>query len=220
MTPAEATRPFLILVALSLVGCGAVDADPHRFRALGDQVAALDVPLEAPERGDAVPDRPARAHDTGLRPATFSPVKVSVMSPAEMWDARDAQAQGLRDALKPMTAAIRPRSASAPEPEPEPTPAAETTTVERPKPALRPAVLHAEGRTVQLGAYSSEAGAREAWRRIKVRADLGQLSPVYETVQVEGRVLTRLKVGPIPAEQAADLCRAAQVSDPWCRRAG
>ena len=82
-----------------------------------------------------------------------------------------------------------------------------------PKPA-------AAARHVQLGAYSSEAGAREAWRRLKVRADLGQLSPVYETVQVEGRVLTRLKVGPIPAEQAADLCRAAQVSDPWCRRAG
>ncbi len=216
MTPAEATRPFLILVALSLVGCGAVDADPHRFRALGDQVAALDVPLEPPGRGDAVPDRPTRAHDAGLRPATFSPVKVSVMSPAEMWDARDAQAQGMRDALKPMTAAIRPRNGSAP----EPIPAVETTTVERPKAALRPAVLHAEGRTVQLGAYSNEAGAREAWRRIKVRADLGQLSPVYETVQVEGRVLTRLKVGPIPAEQAADLCRAAQVSDPWCRRAG
>ena len=218
MTPAEATRPFLILVALSLVGCGAVDADPHRFRALSDQVAALDVPLEPPGRGDAVPGRPARAHDAGLRPATFSPVKVSVMSPVEMWDARDAQAQGLRDALKPMATAMRSHNTSAPEP--EPTPAAETTTVERPKPALRPAVIHAEGRTVQLGAYSSEAGAREAWRRLKVRADLGQLSPVYETVQVEGRVLTRLKVGPIPAEQAADLCRAAQVSDPWCRRAG
>ena len=216
MTPAEATRPFLILVALSLVGCGAVDADPHRFRALSDQVAALDVPLEPPGRGDAVPGRPARAHDAGLRPATFSPVKVSVMSPVEMWDARDAQAQGLRDALKPMATAMRSHNTSAP----RPTPAFETASVERPKPALRPAVLHAEGRTVQLGAYSNEAGAREAWRRLKVRADLVQLSPVYETVQVEGRVLTRLKVGPIPAEQAADLCRAAQVSDPWCRRAG
>ena len=138
------------------------------------------------------------------------------MSPVEMWDARDAQAQGLRDALKPMATAMRSHNTSAP----RPTPAFETASVERPKPALRPAVLHAEGRTVQLGAYSSEAGAREAWRRLKVRADLGQLSPVYETVQVEGRVLTRLKVGPIPAEQAADLCRAAQVSDPWCRRAG
>ena len=216
MTPAEATRPFLILVALSLVGCGAVDADPHRFRALGDQVAALNVPLEAPGRGDAASERPATSHDAGLRPATFSPLKVSVMSPVEMWDARDAQAQGLRDALKPMATAMRSHNTSAP----RPTPAFETASVERPKPALRPAVLHAEGRTVQLGAYSSEAGAREAWRRLKVRADLGQLSPVYETVQVEGRVLTRLKVGPIAAEQAADLCRAAQVSDPWCRRAG
>lgn len=214
MTPAEATRPFLILVALSLAGCGAVDADPHRFRALGDQIAALDVPLEAPGRGGAAFDRADRSHDAGLRPATFSPLKVSVMSPVEMWDARDAQAQGLRDALKPMaTAAMRPQNASA-------TPAVETATVEDSGPGLRPAVLHAEGRTVQLGAFSSAAGAREAWSRIKARVDLGELSPMYETVRVEGRTLTRLKVGPIPANQAADLCRAAQVSDPWCRRTG
>lgn len=214
MTPAEATRPFLILVALSLAGCGAVDADPHRFRALGDQIAALDVPLEAPGRGGAASDRADHSHDAGLRPATFSPLKVSVMSPVEMWDARDAQAQGLRDALKPMaTTAMRPQNASAP-------PAVETATVEASGPGLRPAVLHAEGRTVQLGAFSSAAGAREAWSRIKARVDLGELSPMYETVRVEGRTLTRLKVGPIPANQAADLCRAAQVSDPWCRRTG
>ncbi|MDQ1153154.1 SPOR domain-containing protein [Brevundimonas sp. SORGH_AS_0993] len=214
MTPAEATRPVLILVALSLVGCGAVDADPHRFRALGDQVAALDVPLQAPGQGDRVPDPSIKAQEAGLRPA-FSPVRVSVMSPLEMWDARDAQAQGLRDALKPMAAAMRPQSA----PEPKPIPVVETASVEHPRPALRPTALHAEGRTIQLGAYSTEAGAREAWRRLKAGADLGQVSPVYETVRVEGRALTRLKVGPIPANQAADLCRAAQVSDSWCRRA-
>lgn len=205
MTPAEATRPVLILIALSLSGCGAVDADPHRFQALGEQVAALDIPLKAPHRGQTPQAAPSEIHGSGLRPGKFSPVTVSVMSPVEMWDARDAQAQGLRDALKPMR---------------QPAPlASQPTAVGDAGPRLRPVVAHAASRSVQLGAYSSEAAARAAWGRLEARADLAHLSPAYETVRVGDRLLTRLKVGPISADQAANLCQAAQVSDPWCRHA-
>lgn len=73
---------------------------------------------------------------------------------------------------------------------------------------------------IQLGAYSSEAGARAAWNRLKAGDALSSLSPVFETIHVDGRMLTRLKVGPIPTEAASALCAAAQVADPWCRRAG
>ena len=90
MTPAEATRPVLIAAAASLAlmagGCGSQDQGQGRFEALADHVAAIDVPLH--------PAAGARrtGAETGLRPAPFSPVKLAVMDPHDMWDARDAQA--------------------------------------------------------------------------------------------------------------------------------
>ena len=74
------------------------------------------------------------------------------------------------------------------------------------------------GRTIQLGAYSSPDAARQAWTRLKASADLAALAPVFEPVEVQGRTLTRLKVGPVPNEAAADVCRAAAVADAWCAR--
>ena len=51
------------------------------------------------------------------------------------------------------------------------------------------------------------------------RAALDGLSPRFEPVTVNGRELVRLKVG-APADTAAEICRAAQISDPWCAAAG
>jgi ATP-binding cassette subfamily B protein/ATP-binding cassette subfamily C protein/ATP-binding cassette subfamily B multidrug efflux pump len=61
---------------------------------------------------------------------------------------------------------------------------------------------------------------RAAWARLRTQADLSDFSPRFEDVEVAGRRLTRLRVGPIPTETASALCAAAQVADPWCRRAG
>ena len=75
---------------------------------------------------------------------------------------------------------------------------------------------------LSLGAFSSEASAREAWARLSTgdaRAALDGLSPRFEPVTVNGRELVRLKVG-APADTAAEICRAAQISDPWCAAAG
>jgi cell division septation protein DedD len=236
MTSASATRPVLITLALVLSGCGAVDGDSPSFRALADRVAAIDIPLDPEAAGSAqVEPRPA-AEKPGLRPLKFSPVHVQVMSPHEMWDARDAlsggtallaaddaDSDGLRDAvvrmarprLEPVAQTAAPDAGRA-ELEPR---AASTET-----PKLRPAVVRpapqSEGRMIQLGAFSSPAGAQAAWARLKARADLSNFSPVFERVEIDGRSLTRLKVGPIPAEAASTLCAAAQVADPWCRRAG
>ena len=220
MTPAEATRPVLIALAcaggLALAGCGAVDNDPHRFSAMAENVAAIDIPL--------TPDgRHRSAEQAGLRPARFMPVKVAVMDPHAMWDARDAQAgirheaedAGLRDAVirvaQPVMQAAAPAVAKA---------VADEAVARVQAPMLRPASLNApaRGRTIQLGAYSSPAGAQQAWARLKARSDLASLSPVFEEVQVDGRNLTRLKVGPVSTETAAAVCRSADIADAWCAR--
>ena len=85
-----------------------------------------------------------------------------------------------------------------------------------PKPAATVA------RHVQLGAYSSEDGARAAWARLSRGpggAVLSELQPVYEAVEVGGRRLFRLKVA-ASAGQAQALCRDLAASDPWCARSG
>ncbi|WP_312599510.1 SPOR domain-containing protein [Brevundimonas sp.] len=228
MTPAEATRPVLIAPALiaavvgaaALAGCGAANGDPHRFGAFADQVAAVDVPLTP---GGGLPAPRARsAEAAGLRPVRFSAMKVAVMDPHAMWDARDDQAgvrrvaedASLRDAVIRVvqpTVAVPVREAGGAKPAPEPE---------------RASLMHdaglrrstSSGRTIQLGAYSSPDAARQAWARLKTSADLAALTPVFESVQVQGRTLTRLKVGPVPGEAAASVCRAAAVADAWCAR--
>ncbi|SPU52419.1 Sporulation related domain [Brevundimonas vesicularis] len=216
MTPAEATRPVLIALAfassLAVAGCGAVDSDPHRFSTMAENVAAIDIPLSAGHRET----RHAVAEKAGLRPVRFTPVKVAVMDPHAMWDARDVQAglrpvgedTGLRDAVV--------RAAS-----PAVVKAVADEAVSRVQaPVLRPARLPTTetGRTIQLGAYSSPAGARQAWDRVKATSDLSGLSPIYQEVEVGGRRLTRLKVGPVSNETAAAVCRSAAVADAWCAR--
>jgi cell division septation protein DedD len=233
MTPGLATRPVLITLALTLTGCGAVEGERHSFRAMAEHVAAIHIPLDPKDLGAGRSAPRPTAEEQGLRPAKFSPVHVAVMTPHEMWDARealnsgaalvsaDADGDGLRDAVVRMARpAVAPAAQAA---APVVTRAVvEQASVETPK--LRPAVVrsepHSAGRMIQLGAFSSPAGAQAAWTRLKARADLSNLSPVFERVEIDGRSLTRLKVGPIPTEAASALCAAAQVADPWCRRAG
>ncbi|WP_292068971.1 SPOR domain-containing protein [Brevundimonas sp. UBA7534] len=208
MTPAEATRPVLIAAVASLAlmtaGCGSQDQGQGRFEALADHVAAIDVPLK--------PNGSARAPsaERGLRPAAFSPVKVAVMDPHDMWDARDAQT-GLRviatRAVEPVVEAtsaptLRPEADRAPS-----EPSGQT-------PPANPI------RVIQLGAYASETAARAAWARRGGDPAMAGLSPRFETVSVGERTLTRLKVEVAPGRSAAEVCRAAGVNDPWCRRAG
>ena len=227
MTPAEATRPVLIArtligavaIAAVLSGCGAVDGDTHRFRSMADHVAAIDVPLDPSARQTARSDHSAQAD--GLRPARFAPVRVAVMDPHAMWDARDDQAgvrrvaedAGLREAVirivQPKVQAASPVVGGDPPPTPEPVVLHDAGR----RPAASP-----QGRTIQLGAYSSPTAAEQAWARLKASSDMAALTPRFEQVQVQGRALTRLKVGPVPAETAAALCRSANVADAWCAR--
>jgi cell division septation protein DedD len=225
MTPAKATRPVLIALAcvsgLSLAGCGAVDSNPHRFGAMAEHVAAIDIPLTPGDRHARPQGR--SAEEAGLRTVKFTPVKVAVMDPHAMWDARDAQAgvrhdaegEGLRDAVirvtQPVAQAAAPVVARA---------VVDEAVIRMEVPVLHQAGLRSpsQGRTIQLGAYSSQDGARQAWDRLKIKSDLSGLSPVFEDVKVNGRNLTRLKVGPVSTETAAALCRSADVAGAWCAR--
>lgn len=185
--------------ALTLASCGVNERDPHRFEALAQSVAAI--PVSAEGEGEAT----ASAAGARAPRQRAAPLKVELMTPHELWDAREGLGRVRR------TAAATPAAASAYPDFEAPGPAVPT---ERPS---TPTARH-----VQLGAFSSEEGARAAWSRLSRSAGgaaLSGLQPAYEAVEVGGRRLVRLKVA-ATAEQAQILCRDLAASDPWCARSG
>lgn len=209
MTPTDLIRKGLMGAAiLSLGACGMVEADPNRFENMAQRVASID--LSANVSQDA-PSAARTADQSGLRQA----LRVEVLDPHALWDARDGGLRGVVEAAAPaMAEAAAPAIVQA----------ASDQVGRAVSEHLRPAVSAPArpGAVIQLGAFSSEASAREAWTRFSTgaaRAALSGLSPRFEPVTVNGRELVRLKVG-APADTAAEICRAAQVSDPWCAAAG
>lgn len=201
--------PFRVLLsvcaAASLAACGQVEADPHRFERWGQAVASIPVADPAHVSTErAAPAEPAR-------PA----LRVEVLDVDSFWAARDGALQaGLtevaRAAAPAVTAAVFDQGARALA-APAPTAAAATVDAGR-----------AAGATIQLGAFSSEAAARQAWTRVADQAGgaVAGLTPVFETVERDGRSLVRLRAGPVRPEQAESLCRAAGVADRWCASTG
>ena len=214
MTPSILIRPVAVLVAaMGLNACGMVDSDPHRFENLANSVAAIDLegkPAAAPQTHSAA--------EAGMRPA----LRVEVMDPHALWDARDGLEGAVDRAAPRLVAAAAPAVADAVVQQvSDRIDAASSRVGLRPAVASRPAPAPRASRgLVQLGAYSSEAAARAAWTRLKsgdAAWALDGLSPVYEGVEVGGRRLTRLKVA-APAAGAAAVCAAAGIDDPWCNR--
>lgn len=206
MTFASMIRPVLAVALLIPAGaCSFVENDPNRFENLARRVAEIPVTMQRP--GEASKVAPVRtAAEMGLRPAN-APLRVEVMDPHELWDARygevqDQVAARVVEAAAPVVVQAVAREVEA-----------------RVEPRLRPARVERPGtvRMVQLGAFGSEDAARQAWSRLKREDALAALSPVYEAVQVNGRRLVRLKVS-APAGSAAAVCAAARIDDPWCRR--
>lgn len=214
MTPSLIIRPVVVLVsAVALNACGMIDSDPHRFENLANSVAAIDVDGK---RAGAPP--PRTAAEVGLRPA----LRVEVMDPHALWDARDGLDSAGERAASRLVAAAAPAVADAVVQQvSDRIDAASSRAGLRPALApSRPTAPRASRGLVQLGAYSSEAAARSAWARLKsgeAAWALNGLSPVYEGVEVGGRRLTRLKVT-APAAGAAAVCAAAGIDDPWCNR--
>jgi len=211
MTPRLPIRPVLVLcAAATLSGCGMVESDPHRFEKMAQGIAAI--PLDGGRPAPTV--AAASAQTAGLRPA----LRVEVLDPHALWDARDGGLKAMTDDVAPrIAAAAAPVVANA---------VVETVATRIDGVAARAGLRSTAesagpGPLVQIGAYSSEALARAAWTRLRQgpNADvLAALTPVFEDVEVDGRSLTRLKVR-APADGAASLCAAVGIDDPWCRRA-
>ena len=208
MTPGRMLRPVLIgLMGLTTSSCGFVEGDPNRFENLAQAVA--DIPLD----GGPVTARPAV--DAGLRPAFGSAeqvaapgaLRVEVMDPHALWDARDA---GLRGAVERAAPAVIQAAA----------PAVTRAVVREVTQAAGTVRPDAVPETLQLGAFSSPAAARAAWGRIAGAEDtVSALTPAFEAVMVDGRTLTRLKVVASP-EAARAVCRAADAARLGCLRRG
>ncbi|MGZ9100946.1 MAG: SPOR domain-containing protein [Brevundimonas sp.] len=221
MTPSLLIRPVLVLLAASgLTACGVVESDPHRFETFAETVAAI--PLDGDPRVRPASTSHRTATEVGLRPA----IRVEVLDPHALWDARDAEVNRMVERAAPrLVAAAAPAMADAVVQQVSTRIGSAASRVGlRPAIQAGPAVVTAApaaGRSlVQLGAYSSEASARAAWTRLKsgqAAWALDGLSPVYEAVEVGGRQLTRLKVR-APAAGAGAVCAAAGIDDPWCRR--
>lgn len=185
------TVAALSAAALVLAGCGVNEGDPHRFEALAQSVASI--PVSSGDEAAAPGAAPRQAERKA------APLKVELLTPHELWDVRDGG---------------KPRVTLAATPAPY-------ADLEAPPPVVAPA-RPASLRHVQLGAFSSEDSARAAWSRLSRGAGgavLSGLQPAYETVEVGGRRLIRLKVA-ASAEQAQALCRDLAASDPWCARSG
>ena len=210
MTPSRMLRPVLLgLAGLTTASCGVVEGDPHRFESMAQFVA--DIPVD----GGARPVRTAA--ESGLRPALATAeavvnpgdLRVEVMDPHDLWDARDAGLRGAVEAAAPaMIQAAAPVVAEA---------VVQRVSAEMPTRRLAPAPAVART-TLQLGAFASPAAAQRAWGRI---ADAGhgvaELTPVFEAVEVDGRSLTRLKVS-TPVDTARAVCRAADAARLGCLR--
>lgn len=204
---------MVLAATVGLNACGMVESDPNRFENLANSVAAIDLD------GKRAAAAPRTAAEAGLRPA----LRVEVMEPHALWDARD----GLDTAVQHAAVAAAPVVADAVVQQVSDRidaassraglrPAMDT----RPTPSRSAPAPRAGRGLVQLGAYSSEAAARSAWSRLKsgeAAWALNGLSPVYEPVEVGGRRLTRLKVA-APVAGAAAVCAAAGIDDPWCNR--
>ncbi len=214
MKPGLIIRPVVVLIAaVGLNACGMIDSDPHRFENFANSVAAIDLD------GSRAAAQPRTAAEAGLRPA----LRVEVMDPHALWDARDGLDSAVDRAAPRLVAAAAPAVADAVVHQVSARlDSASARAGLRPVLTSRPTTAPRANRDlVQLGAYSSEASARSAWSRLKsgnaARA-LNGLSPVYERVEVGGRQLVRLKVA-TPAAGAAAVCAAAGINDPWCNRA-
>ena len=189
-------------LAALLSGCGMAEADPHRFEGVAKNIAAI--PLSAKPEARREPAGPRNAEEAGLRP-----LKVELLTPHQLWDARDGLTAKAAAVLPAVPAVFHDPEA------PADVQAAQRAEAQPSRPAAV-AVAAAPAVLIQLGAYASQASAQAAWER------LGQgsqgLNPVFEPVEVNGRRLVRLKVRAGSA-QASALCAKAAASDPWCVRA-
>lgn len=158
-----------------------------------------DQPLDERVRGVAFDDGAAQAAATRQLPDI--PIAEA---------ARSAVAAVVAAAPRIMTAAVPEK--------------AEVARVEiAPAPSPRSALAAVEARRIQVGSFGSLRAAKSAWADLSGQnSALDGLKPEFEKVVTpSGKILFRLKIGPVKTEaQAKRLCGELDIRDSWCQRAG
>lgn len=228
MTLRRMLRPVLVPAAVLWVGamlasCSGADGQARSFESLAQMVSAVRINEASDPKAE--PGRGGLFHPALRKP---QPLQVQIMDPHDLWDARDGGLKGavgqigdrLAEAAAPVVSEVVIQRAAlqvnAP-PSLRPGPKDEPERTAPPMPMADPGIRWTK---LQLGAYSDREAARLAWLRVsngEARSALTGLSPLYETIDADGRRLTRLKVA-APISSAAAICRAAAASDPWCAR--
>ena len=99
-------------------------------------------------------------------------------------------------------------------PQPKAAPAQQQQPAQQQRPAAQPQPAAPSGPAIQLGAFSSQAAAQNAWRALSGRFRyLAPLTHSVTPVQAGGRTLYRLRAtGP----NSADICRRLEVAGETC----
>jgi len=195
MTLRHAIRPALVLLAAAgLTACGAVESDPNQFETMARSVA--EIPLDGPTNAAAAG---ATQKSGELRPA----LKVEVLTPHALWDARDAD---LRNAVQ--TAAPRLAAAAAPAMA-EAASEQVAARVQQVRAQLRPAAQPAAVAGATVGAWSD--GPRRAcagcWR-------WPSPCPRYSSSRTSRRAGPRGRASSGPVWAAGDGCASSSPSPP------
>jgi len=193
------------VLALLTAACDpATSKDGTRYQQWAQTVSSI--PLD-PAKGQDQPAQQILPLAAPQKTSSEQRLRVELMTPHQLWDARNGPLKvptmEVLENVSPTELVRASTSAGVTARPPVP---------EQPAAAAQPAKL------IQLGAYSSEQSARTAWQR--VQSSLGNtttaLQPRYETVEVSGRQLVRLRVAATEA-QALHLCQALASNDPWCK---
>jgi TPR repeat protein len=202
--------------ALPWIRKAAEDGDPRAQYVLGTALFNGDVVAKDWPRAYALM---SLAADAGLPQAGTNLQAMDNYIPVEQRRQGLAlKAQMARAAPPPPRVAVGPRTVPSPN-------SAIASTLPAPAPARSapprsvvvntpPVASAGGGWRVQLGAYSSAAGARTAWNALRGKAPgLGGLSPAF----VSAGPVTRLQAGPLANRAAADrACAAAKAAGSAC----
>lgn len=134
--------------------------------------------------------------------------------------APEAAAEAKQDGPPPkelLPETLRPEAEAPKKPEPEPVPKPEPAKPASKPVEAAPAAPATGGATLQLGAFSTQARAREAWKALSSRFSyLADLEPLILPTQRDGKTLYRLRVSASSPAAARDLCGRLKVAGENC----
>ncbi|WAC49282.1 SPOR domain-containing protein [Asticcacaulis sp. SL142] len=228
---------LLSTAALGLSACEGPKRDGQDFQRLAAQIQSIQVdetspapaaktdpsaaPVLAQAEGGSQNDKPLNiivdtARDMAVGQGglftQYNNLKVQIVDPLELDRNQPPKGVILSQAEPSETKVVAPAMAFAENPlsavaEPEVKPASQTVN---------------KGRTIQIGSFSTRQGAQVAWDKLTaVHPEIARFNPQMQNIRTNGgKVLVRLKVGPVYTDAEAQvLCAKLEVKDSWCTRA-